>query len=648
VSQLLDDSGRVVTLGREIGRGGEGSVFESRDLRRDTVAKVYHGPLPPDKQDKLRAMARLGNGYLQQISAWPTEVLTRQMGGAVVGFVMARIDGCEPIHNLSSPASRKQIFPTVDYAFLVHVARNVAAAFDAVHAHGHVIGDVNENNFLVGRNGTVKLIDCDSFQIRDGKDHYYCDVGVRLFTPPELQQLISFRGKERTANHDNFGLAVLVFQLLLLGRHPYSGVPLGKNDVPIEDAIAQYRFAYGSDRRNRSVDTPPDAITLPFFPPEIGRALETAFTEVGSRTGRPTAKEWVTQLEALRASLRTCPQASNHKYPSHVSACPWCEREKMGRPAFVAQGGAQTSAAFTTSTSVDVASVWSQIQSLAILPSLPAYSRPQSNAVGRPAPIQGKKLSSYRMKVSAIAVVAFAATFLLPALWILVLLVGGLLLLIITHPVAEYMDSLRAAIDVAKKTFENELDTYNKLVHDPRLTALRDKLQAAKAGIDDLPALYQRLAQDLQASVRDKQLDAFLDRFLISDGDIEGIGPTRISALASFNVETARDITYNAVIRVQGIGDALAKRLIAWRQKIEGRFKFDPSKGVPQQDVNALRVRIANERTQLEQSLRDGALQMQQLHSAALGLRLTVKLRLDTAAVALDQAEADMASAKKA
>jgi DNA-binding helix-hairpin-helix protein with protein kinase domain len=261
---------------------------------------------------------------------------------------------------------------------------------------------------------------------------------------------------------------------------------------------------------------------------------------------------------------------------------------------------------------------------------------------------KGKKLSSYRMKVSAIAVVAFAATFLLPALWILVLLVGGLLLLIITHPVAEYMDSLRAAIDVAKKTFENELDTYNKLVHDPRLTALRDKLQAAKAGIDDLPALYQRLAQDLQASVRDKQLDAFLDRFLISDGDIEGIGPTRISALASFNVETARDITYNAVIRVQGIGDALAKRLIAWRQKIEGRFKFDPSKGVPQQDVNALRVRIANERTQLEQSLRDGALQMQQLHSAALGLRLTVKLRLDTAAVALDQAEADMASAKKA
>ena len=169
----------------------------------------------------------------------------------VVGFLMERIEGYQPIHNLSSPASRKQIFPDANYAFLVNVARNVAASFDAVHAHGHIVGDVNENNFLVGRKWHSQADRLPFISDIDGATRYSCDVGVRLFTPPELQKISSFRGKERTANHDNFGLAILVFQLLFLGRHPFSGVPLTKVDLPIEDAIASFRFAYATDRRQR-------------------------------------------------------------------------------------------------------------------------------------------------------------------------------------------------------------------------------------------------------------------------------------------------------------------------------------------------------------------------------------------------------------
>ena len=44
---------------------------------------------------------------------------------------------------------------------------------------------VNHGNALVGRDGTIVLIDCDSFQIAERTRIHTCDVGVPLFTAPE-------------------------------------------------------------------------------------------------------------------------------------------------------------------------------------------------------------------------------------------------------------------------------------------------------------------------------------------------------------------------------------------------------------------------------------------------------------------------------
>jgi DNA-binding helix-hairpin-helix protein with protein kinase domain len=645
VKQLYDEAGSLVTLQRELGRGGEGSVFESREIGRDAVAKVYHDPLPTDKQSKLRAMVRLGNGHLRQIAAWPTQLLLGQKGGAVAGFLMARVEGYQPIHNLSSPASRKQLFPEVNYAFLVHVARNIAASFDAVHAHGHVVGDVNENNFLVAKNGTVKLIDCDSFQISDGGTRYSCDVGVLLFTPPELQKVGSFRGRERTANHDNFGLAVLVFQLLLLGRHPFAGVPLGKADGSIEEAITGFRFAYANDRRQRQIDSPPDTLPLSFFTPEIARAFEQAFTEQGVTGRRPLARDWVSMLDSFKSSLRACGQVPDHRYPPSQASCPWCGMDSRGHPAFLARGASPKPGA--AAVGGDIASLWARAQSLAILPPLAPYQSSQSAAVGKSNSYGKAEVLKYRASVSIIVLAAFFATLALPAIWIPALVVGGIALAVVKHPKGHRIAAREKVAVTARSAFRAELDAYEKLTHDPRMSSELAKLQHTKTEFDGLPLKYQRLMQELHTTIRDKQLAAFLDSVLITEGEIDGIGPTRISALASFGVETANDIEYNRVVRVQGIGDALAKRLLAWKRKIATRFRFDPSKGIPQQDISALNARIAGEKTQLERNMRDGVAQLQQLHSSALAVRQAARIRLDAAALALDQADADLAVSRK-
>ena len=91
---------------------------------------------------------------------------------------------------------------------------------------------------MVGKDSKVVLVDSDSFQINALNTVYLCDAGTQHFTPPELQSLTSF-AVIRTVNHDNFGLALLIFHLLFGARHPYAGVPLQNSaaDVELESNI---------------------------------------------------------------------------------------------------------------------------------------------------------------------------------------------------------------------------------------------------------------------------------------------------------------------------------------------------------------------------------------------------------------------------
>ncbi len=48
--------------------------------------------------------------------------------------------------------------------------------------------------------------------------------------------------------------AVMAFQLLFMGRHPFVGGFLGGSDMPIEKAIEEFRFAYSSDRNRTRME----------------------------------------------------------------------------------------------------------------------------------------------------------------------------------------------------------------------------------------------------------------------------------------------------------------------------------------------------------------------------------------------------------
>lgn len=368
---LTDASGRELRIGPLLGRGGEGAVHRVVG-QSNIVAKLYTIEVASERIRKLTAMMAITTPGLLDVTAWPTGPVLH--GGRLAGFLMPRIEGAEEAHVLYGPKSRKQKFPDAGFAFLVHAAANAARAFAVVHGHGLVVGDVNDRVAMIARNAIVRLIDCDSFQIVAGNERFPCEVGVPTFTPPELQHLSSFRGVARDTNHDAFGLAVLLFHLLFLGRHPYAGRFRGDADMPIEAAIREHRFAYAADAARTRMDAPPGTPAPGIMSAAVAGLFERAFSP-GAAAGkerRPSAGEWVEALSGLQAQLRNCRENTAHAYLGVLETCPWCDLDaRSGIELFNYVGPADAGPP------IDVDAIWQAITGMIplSLPPLPGVRR---------------------------------------------------------------------------------------------------------------------------------------------------------------------------------------------------------------------------------------------------------------------------------
>jgi len=633
VRYSLSDGG-VIDAGVKLGEGGEGVVYEALDGQR--AIKLYHKPLAGQAADKLRAMVLADTLGLAAQAAWP-QALIAGPGGAIAGFVMQKAAEPFDIHAVYSPRDRREKLPRADWRFLVHVAANLAAAFHAAHEAGVIIGDVNHGSVRVGKDGRVRLIDCDSYQItKDGKT-LRCGVGVDAYTPPELQG-VSLADVDRTLDHDAFGLAVLIFQLLFMGRHPFAGaprVPGSPTDIPA--AIAARAYAYAA--AGALLRPPPSAPPIDLVNPDLVLLFEQAF---GGRGPRPSPLTWHQTLMAFVQTLGPCSACPRHQTPAHLNACPWCAFDKAGVDFFPNAITARSALDLGRFDPAAFEAAWNRIETAqARIKAVAAQACPfPTSSAGLPPGVQqdlkiaitaapppqtSARLVGWLRRGLAVVTVFIAfglVAFVSLDMAVMAIVAGFAAQLLCGALPGASRDAVRKANDELRRVCElrwQDLQAVIAQVDDDDLVAQRK--QEGKTLIRQIRSLQTQLSN----APREVQLKAFLEKFPLQKDSVSGIGQSRITQLASFGIESAGDIDRDAILAVPGFGPQLADRLCIWRDDLKKRFRFNPASPMRPADIRRferdLKKPLEHFQNELKKSARQA--QVQEKRLAAVTARLS-------------------------
>lgn len=360
------------------GEGGESWIYGVKG-HPSLCAKIYK-KVKPEQEAKIRAMVNERfDGMVEgrRLFTWPLHLLY-DSSGKFVGYLMHREEG-QPLFNVMRPDKRDTVFSTpYHWTYSIAVAYHLAWLFEYAHDHGYVIGDANSANFLVHKDGSVVVIDVDSFEFTDKAtgQHYRTGVGVPSYVPPELQGKNMSRNNYTEAS-DDFALAVHVFELLV-GSHPFAATVQTTDQESLPYSDATYNIVHGICpwfRQTPGVKVPLYALDLAALPAKFRTAFRYTFTydentvrdAISNRVKAGIYKMLLLDLYNRRSSFVTCSVNPAHCYlQDHNRSCPFCAAEQRVR------------------------SAWEQINGEPPQPAVrPASSRPAvSNgyAAGNPAP----------------------------------------------------------------------------------------------------------------------------------------------------------------------------------------------------------------------------------------------------------------------
>ena len=318
---------KPLALAAPLAQGREGTVYRHPEDATLAIKLLRSDhPDPDSARPKIKALAESSTltpatrGYLITWPKSPVTTSAKPDRARVAGYTMTLLDTTRYRHigSYLNPARRRRMTKdragAYTYLHLVGMARNLAAAAAALHRRDILIGDLNSRNIMATDQTRIALIDVDSFQTVDPATgrKLRCPVGTPEYTPSRLQG-VDFGAVDRRLADDDFALAVMIYQLLFQGSHPFAGTATPRpNQTSLAERISAGLFAHAKTGQ----PTPHSLLIWKDTP--LKKPFNAAFT--GSLP--PTAQEWHKLLSEAARKLRQC--RSNPAHWHFTDRCTWC------------------------------------------------------------------------------------------------------------------------------------------------------------------------------------------------------------------------------------------------------------------------------------------------------------------------------------
>ena len=311
-------------LGESLGAGHEAEVFALPE-RPNTAVKIFHRPLSAAAVQKLDYQIRLGWEVPEVTVAWPKERVTRDRNGSqVIGYAMPRIDSAEDLAAIFTRSGRRRIFGRDNWSDLLQLAQQLLEQVMVIHQAGFLLADVNPRMVKLDKGRKLYFVDCNGWQINHKNHQFNGGVFVKPYQPPEILRPQNY-SLWRTAESEYFSLAILIFQIVFLGKHPFVAHNSSCNNNGLENSIANLVFPY--QLGESEARPPPHSLTANDIDSELFEMFLRIFTPPSQPQDRPGPEHWLAKIKQQVSRLKICPE-SQHSYSSNLTNCPFCKFDK--------------------------------------------------------------------------------------------------------------------------------------------------------------------------------------------------------------------------------------------------------------------------------------------------------------------------------
>lgn len=302
-------NGKICTIDKELGRGGQGIVYLVDYCGGDYALKWYTKDYPSNFYNNLKSNAEVGAP--SKAFLWPLAIAEKQYGS--FGYVMRlRPKGYREFGEFMLAKTR---FSSM--AANINAAINICDAFQRLHIRGLSYQDMNDGNFFINpKNGDVLI--CDNDNVAPDRTNLGI-IGKAGYLAPEIVD----RKAMPNRYSDYFSMAVILFILIYFNR-PFEGKKL-VDCCCVTEEMEKDLFGHNAvfimdpyDDSNRPVLGLHTNVFRRWglFPQSLEKLFIQAFSKqsIMFPEKRIIDRVWMTAMIQLRSMLGCCPHCGEETF----------------------------------------------------------------------------------------------------------------------------------------------------------------------------------------------------------------------------------------------------------------------------------------------------------------------------------------------